>query len=108
MSASRAWCSWARSACSRHELAADAAEASAQVTDRDHRTESATPATSTSPGYVPEQRHRHRPAPRSVLLLKLDGGATGASDDAGFGVAGRLSADLYLRGIGVEPRGIFV
>src|SRR5262249_32672696 len=29
-------------------------------------------------------------------------------DHKGFGVAGRLSAELYLSGVGIEPRGIFL
>jgi hypothetical protein len=29
-------------------------------------------------------------------------------EDAGFGVAGRLSAELYVSGVGIEPRGVFL
>lgn len=30
------------------------------------------------------------------------------NDHAGFGAAGRLSAELYVSGVGVEPRGVFL
>jgi hypothetical protein len=179
-------------------LAADAADASAQVAERDHRTESVSPPPP-SGGYTPDRprRYRRRPGPRFMLPLKIDIGATGASTDqgflpgvelrlgvhwaslsptptntdvgvgvfgaalagpetdqmddnndvvyggaylevgqtlshgnhwrtwatgrgeylgsnafgneyTGFGVAGRLSAELYLSGVGVEPRGLFL
>ena len=29
-------------------------------------------------------------------------------EQSGFGVAGRLSAELYASGVGIEPRGIFL
>jgi hypothetical protein len=29
-------------------------------------------------------------------------------DSTGFGVAGRLSAELYVSGVGIEPRGVFL
>lgn len=29
-------------------------------------------------------------------------------DHTGFGVTGRLSAELYLSGVGIEPRGVFL
>ena len=29
-------------------------------------------------------------------------------DHAGFGVEGRLSAELYVSGVGIEPRGVFL
>ncbi len=35
------------------------------------------------------------------------GSNTFGEDHTGFGVAGRLSAELFLSGIGIEPRGIF-
>jgi hypothetical protein len=30
------------------------------------------------------------------------------NDHAGFGAAGRLSAELYISGVGIEPRGVFL
>ena len=30
------------------------------------------------------------------------------NDHVGFGAAGRLSAELYLSGVGIEPRGLFL
>ena len=36
------------------------------------------------------------------------GSSAFGEEDAGFGVAGRLSAELYLSGVGIEPRGLFL
>jgi hypothetical protein len=33
---------------------------------------------------------------------------TFGEEDIGFGVAGRVSAELYASGVGIEPRGIFL
>jgi hypothetical protein len=30
------------------------------------------------------------------------------NDHVGFGAAGRLSAELYISGVGIEPRGLFL
>ncbi len=36
------------------------------------------------------------------------GSSTFGTEQAGFGVAGRLTAELYASGIGIEPRGVFL
>jgi len=36
------------------------------------------------------------------------GSSTFGHEQAGFGVAGRLSAELYASGVGIEPRGVFL
>ncbi len=36
------------------------------------------------------------------------GSSTFGDTQAGFGVAGRLSAELFLSGVGIEPRGLFL
>jgi hypothetical protein len=38
----------------------------------------------------------------------LASSAFGGPEATGFGASGRLSAELYLSGVGVEPRGIFI
>jgi hypothetical protein len=38
----------------------------------------------------------------------LASGAFGGEGHAGFGAAGRLSAELYVSGVGIEPRGLFL
>jgi hypothetical protein len=38
----------------------------------------------------------------------LASSAFGESDHVGFGAAGRLSAELYVSGVGIEPRGVFL
>lgn len=36
------------------------------------------------------------------------GASVFGEDHTGFGVAGRLSAELYISGVGIEPRGLFL
>ncbi|MCE9580074.1 MAG: hypothetical protein K8W52_43565 [Deltaproteobacteria bacterium] len=36
------------------------------------------------------------------------GSSAFGKDSSGFGVAGRLSAELYASGVGIEPRGLFL
>ena len=46
------------------------------------------------------------PGPRAAASTSA--AARSARTDTGFGVAGRLSAELYVSGVGIEPRGLFL
>jgi len=44
----------------------------------------------------------------SVRGEYLASGAFGRESDTGLGVSGRLSAELFASGVGIEPRGLFL
>lgn len=39
---------------------------------------------------------------------RVPGSRAFGETDVGLGTAGRLSAELYLSGVGIEPRGVFL
>jgi hypothetical protein len=81
--------------------ALDAAPASAGTRTRDHRTETAAPATDTVASQP--RRPRRRPGPRIMMPLKIDIGAQGANTTKGFLPGLELRAGIHWASLSPQP-----